>query len=212
MDLDPNKTYDYQLIAFDIQPTKVVYNVPMDMSRKTDSLNIALDKNSSNSAATVKLVTDWEAKLDPCTKNNVYRKIFEAFYDFIDASNYKLTIGASGITFTGINPNLTFPQRTISIVEDNGPRFQRQVLILTLSHSPNFTLCVVMQLWMNRRSLIEFKVQNDLDRPSVNFDSSDNNFVLTTTNGTDKAALTSDDFNSKKVVIWVKKLKIVKIE
>ena len=37
---------------------------------------------------------------------------------------------------------------------------------------------------------------------SVSFDSSDNNFVLTTTNGTDKAALTSD-FNGKKVVIWV---------
>ena len=81
------------------------------------------------------------------------------------------------ITFTGINPNLTFPQRTISNVEDNGLRFQRQALNLTLSHSPNFTLCVVMQLWMNRRSLIEFKVQNDLDRPSVSFDSSDNNFV-----------------------------------
>ena len=28
MDLDPNKTYDY-LIAFDIQPTKGVYNVPI---------------------------------------------------------------------------------------------------------------------------------------------------------------------------------------
>ena len=31
MDLGPNKTYDYH-IAFDIQPTKVVYNVDLDMN------------------------------------------------------------------------------------------------------------------------------------------------------------------------------------
>ena len=44
----------------------------------------------------------------PFIKNNLYRKYFEEFYDFSDASNYKLTIGASGVTFTGVNPNLTF--------------------------------------------------------------------------------------------------------
>ena len=33
MDLDPNKTYDYHT-AYDIQPTKVVYNVDLDMNRK----------------------------------------------------------------------------------------------------------------------------------------------------------------------------------
>ena len=63
--------------------------------------NIALDKNRSNSALTVKMVTDLEAKLGPYTKNNVY--------DFSDASDYKLTTGVLGITFTGINPNITFP-------------------------------------------------------------------------------------------------------
>ena len=52
MDLDPNKTYDFH-IAFDIQPTKVVYNVELNMNQKK-ILNIALDKNRSNSAATVK--------------------------------------------------------------------------------------------------------------------------------------------------------------
>ena len=57
MDLDPNKTYDYHT-AFDIQPTKVVYNVDLHMNRKK-ILNIALDKNRSNSVATVKMVSDW---------------------------------------------------------------------------------------------------------------------------------------------------------
>ena len=80
MDLDPNKTYDYHT-AFDIQPTKVVYNVDLNMK----ILNIALDKNRSNSAATVKMVSDLETKLGPYTKNSVCREIFEEFYDFSDA-------------------------------------------------------------------------------------------------------------------------------
>ena len=88
MDLDPNKTYDYHT-AFDIQPTKVVCNVDLNMNRKK-ILNIALNKNRSNSAATVKMVSDLETKLGPYTKNNVYRETFEEFYDFRDADNYKL--------------------------------------------------------------------------------------------------------------------------
>ena len=40
-DLDPNKTYDYHK-AFDIKPTKVVYNVDPDMNKKI--LNITLIK------------------------------------------------------------------------------------------------------------------------------------------------------------------------
>ena len=108
MDLDPNKTYNYHT-AYDIQPTKVVYNVDLDMNGKR-ILNIAPDQNRSNSAATVKMVKD----LYPFTKNNVYRTFFEEFCDFSDASNYKLTMGASGITFTGINSNITFPQMNIA--------------------------------------------------------------------------------------------------
>ena len=63
MDLDPNKTYDYHT-AYDIQPTKVVYIVDLNMNRKK-ILNIALDKNRGNSAATVKIVSDLETKLGP---------------------------------------------------------------------------------------------------------------------------------------------------
>ena len=76
------------------------------MNRKK-ILNIAPDKSRNNSAATVKMVKDLEAKLGPYTKNNVYREIFEHFYDFSDASNYKLTLRSPGTT-------TTFPQRTIT--------------------------------------------------------------------------------------------------
>ena len=75
MDLDPNETFDYHT-AFDIQPAKVVCDVDLNMNRKK-ILNIALDKNRSNSAATVKMVSDFVTKLGPYAKNNVYREIFE---------------------------------------------------------------------------------------------------------------------------------------
>ena len=39
-------------------------NVPLDMNRKK-ILNITLDKNRTNSAATVKMVSDLETKLGP---------------------------------------------------------------------------------------------------------------------------------------------------
>ena len=114
MDLDPNKTYDYHT-AYDIQPTKVVYNVDLDMNLQK-ILKTTTDKSSNNSAATVKMVKDFETKLGSYTKNNVKWERFDEFYDFSDASNCKLTLGASGITFTGINPNITFPQKTTANV------------------------------------------------------------------------------------------------
>ena len=77
-DVDADKVYDYHT-TFDIKPTEVSFNVDIN-----------------NSAATVKMVKD----IIPFTKNNLYRKCFEDFYDFSDASNYKLAKGASKVTFT----------------------------------------------------------------------------------------------------------------
>ena len=118
------------------------------MNRKK-VLNIALDKNIGNSAATVKMVSDLETKLAPYTKNNVYREIFEEFYDFSDASKYKLTSGSSSITFTGISPNITFPQMNIANVWEGGLRLKNQTLDLSLFSKRDFTVCVVMQSWLN---------------------------------------------------------------
>ena len=36
-------------------------------------------------------------ELIPFTKNSLYREYFEEFYDFSDATNYNLNIGASGL-------------------------------------------------------------------------------------------------------------------
>ena len=68
--IDPDKVYDYHT-AFDIHPTQVVYNVDINANNKK-ILNIALDRNSNNSAATVGMVKE----IHPFTTNILYRKYF----------------------------------------------------------------------------------------------------------------------------------------
>ena len=94
--IDPDKVYDYHT-AFDIKPTQVVYNVDINANNKK-ILNINLDRNSNNSAATVGMVKE----LIPHTVNNLYRKYFEEVSDFTDATNYGLSRGSSGVVFNSL--------------------------------------------------------------------------------------------------------------
>ena len=144
--IDPKKTYDYHT-AFDIKPTEVIYNVDLDMNRKK-ILNIAPDRTKNNSAATVKMVKDLETKLSPHTTNNAYREIFEEFYDFSDASIYRIVVAGqpSGIIINGLLPNIYFTNMNIANVEEGGLRIQNKPVSLGLFGKRSFTLCVVMQL------------------------------------------------------------------
>ena len=101
--IDPDKTYDYHTV-FDIHPTQVEYNVDINANNKK-ILNIALDRNSNNSAATVAMVKE----LIPFTKNSLYRKYFEEYYDFSDANIYGINIGSSGVIINSLKPNITLP-------------------------------------------------------------------------------------------------------
>ena len=189
------------------------------MNRKR-VLNIALDKNRSNSAATGELVTDLEAKLGPYSRNNVYREIFVEFCDFSDANNYKLTTGMSGITFTGINPNISFPQRTITHVQEGGLRLQSQTVDLTLFNRMSFTICVVMKLWLNRAMSIKTDINNGTyERPHLIYEHVTKRLKLQTTGyrpgpkqgskipgPPDETSITlPSSFNGKRVVFWLTK-------
>ena len=119
--IDPDKVYDYHT-AFDIHPTQVVYNVDINASNKK-ILNIALDRNSNNSAATVGKVKE----IHPFTTNILYRKYFEEVYDFTDANIYGLSRGSSGVVFNSLdsitgNPtrNIGIPNRTIDDIREDG--------------------------------------------------------------------------------------------
>ena len=166
-------------------------------------LNIVPDKSRNNSAATVKMVKD----LYPFTKNNEYREIFEESYDFSDASNYKLTMGASGITFTGIKPNITFPQMNIANVQGGGLRLRNQTLKLILSSGMDFTICVVMQLWLNRSMSVKMFIDgSNNERPHLIYNSTTKKLELDTVGYNDRLSITApSSFNGKRVVFWLSK-------
>ena len=143
-DVDADKIYHYHT-AFDIKPTEVSLNVDINANQKK-VLNIALDRKSDNSAATVKMVKD----IIPFTKNNLYKEFFEEIYDFSDVRNYKITKGASGVTFA----NVSFPTKDLSVILHNGLRVKTYILNLD-ARVVNFTSCIVMSLWLNRNVSIE---------------------------------------------------------
>ena len=151
------------------------------MNRKK-ILNIAPDKTKNNSAATVKMVKDLETKLSPHTKNNVYREIFEEFYDLSDASNYKITIEISGIMISGILPHIYFPRMDTTNVLEGGLRLQNTTLSLELFSKRSFTLCVVMQLWLNRSFSIKTLMSNGAyEKPHLIYDKTTKKLKLQTT-------------------------------
>ena len=123
-------------------------------------LNIAPDKTRNNSTATVKMVKDFEAKLGPHTKNNVYRETFEELYDLSDAGIYKIAERPSGVIFYGLLPNITFFNTNIANIWEGGSRIQNKLLNLALFRKRSFTICVVMQLWLNRSMYIKTIISN----------------------------------------------------
>ena len=127
-------------------------------------LNIALDRNGNNSAATVAMVKE----LIPFTKNILYRKYFEEVYDFTDANIYGLSRDSSGIiinsldSITGdITRNIGIPNRTINDVKKDGLDVSSYNISFTpSSHNSKYTLCIVFYHWRNRNfSIIKKKIQ-----------------------------------------------------
>ena len=209
MDLDANKTFDYHT-AFDIKPTEVVYNVDLDMNRKK-ILNIAPDRTRNNSAATVKMVKDLETKLSPHTMNNAYREIFEEFYDLSNASNYNIIQGISGIMISGILPHIYFPTMDTTNVLQGGLRLQNTTLSLKLFSKRSFTLCVIMQLRLNKNMYIKTFMRNEVDeKPHLIYDKTTKKLKLQTnglrSGSTNETSITLlNSFNGKRVVFWLTK-------
>ena len=123
----------------------MVYNVDINGGGKKIA-NIDVDRNNDNSVATVGQFKE----LAPYTANAFYRENFSEFYDFSDANLYKLTRGSSGVTYTGLKPDITFTTKYIGNIQVDGLKVNGYGLTVTVPHSPNFTMCVVMQFWRNR--------------------------------------------------------------
>ena len=195
--IDPDKTYDYHT-AFDIHPTQVLYNVDINANNKK-ILNIALDRNSNNSAATVAMVKE----LIPFTKNILYRKYFEEYYDFSDANIYGINIGSSGVIINSLKPNITLPEKDLSDIKEDGLNVNGYNITFTPSHSSKTTLCIVFKHWRNRNfNIIKYLSTNNNTLLKLNYDKTNNSVNLTVSKTTQSFTMPSS-FNGKKIVLWL---------
>ena len=202
--LDPHKTYDYHT-AFDIHPTQVVYNVDINANNKK-ILNIALDRNSNNSAATVGMVKE----IHPFTTHNLYRKYFEEVYDFTNAANYKLSSTASGIVFNYLSSSsgntlrdMGIPNKTIDNIKKDGLNVNGYDVSFFPTHSSKSTLCIVFTHWRNRSfTLTKYLSTNNNILVKLNYDKTNNKVTLTVNRATQNFTMLSE-FNGKIIVLWL---------
>ena len=196
--LDPDKVYDYHT-AFDIKPTQVVYNVDINANNKK-ILNIALDRNSNNSAATVGMVKE----IHPFTKNALYKLYFNEFYDFTDANSYGINIGSSGVIINSVNPNSTLPpNKDLSVIKYGGLDVVNYNVTFSPSGSSKFTLCIVFYHWRNRSfTLTTYEPSKNKILTKLNYDKTKNKVNLTVFITTQSFSMPSS-FNGKKIVLWL---------
>ena len=206
--IDPDKVYDYHT-AFDIKPTQVVYNVDINANNKK-ILNINLDRNSNNSAATVGMVNE----IHPFTKNYIYRKYFEDFFDFNDSNIYVLNKSSSGFVFNSFSSitgnsarNITLPTKTIDNIKDGGLNVNGYTMSFTPSNKiTSYTLCLVFTLWRNRNfSITKYDITNINRKQNlvyIYYLNINNSFNLNIGSTRKNLSLPSD-FNGKKVVLWI---------
>ena len=196
--------YDYHT-AFDIHPTEVKYNVNINTNKKI--LNINLDKNNSNSAATVGMVDE----ISPFTKNYIYRKYFEDFFDLNDANIYVLNKSSSGVVFNSLSSitgnsarNITFPTKTIDNVKDGGLNINGYTISYSSANKlTSYTLCIVFTLWRNRNFSITKKDENSNQTLLYLYYLNSNNNLYLHISNTRKNIVIPSSFNGQKVVLWL---------
>ena len=99
----------------------------------------------------------------------------------------------------------------IANIEKGGLRLQNKTLNLNLFSKKSFTICVVMQLWLNRSMSIKTFMRNEAEeKPHLIYDKTTKKLTLQTnglkvgtTNETSVTLLNS--FNGKRVVFWLTK-------
>ena len=99
----------------------------------------------------------------------------------------------------------------IANIKEGALRIQNKPLSLALFGKRSFTLCVVMQLWLNRFMYIKTFMRNEADeKPHLIYDKTTKQLTLQT-NGlrvgsTNETSITlPSSFNNKRVVFWLTK-------
>ena len=196
--IDPDKVYDYHT-AFDIKPTEVMYNVDINANQKAIK-NIKLDQSSDNNVATIGLVKT----LIPHIVNSVYKEFFEEYYDFSDANIYGIKLGSFGVIINSFQPNITIPDKDLSIIRDDEINVNRYTLTFNPSnHTSQYTLCIVFTHWRNRSfSLAKVRRSDNKTLTSLYYMNVNNTLNLVINNVTRSFTVLSS-FNGKRIVLWL---------
>ena len=186
--------------------SKTLYNVDINANNKK-ILNVNLDRNNNNSAATVGMVKE----LNPHTINNLYREIFEEVYDFTNAANYKLSSTASGIVFNNLSSSsgnslrdMSIPNKTIDNIKREGLNVNNYfIYFFPPDGITKYTLCIIFYYWENRDFYLN---KNDMigvkSLLNLRYTKTDKKVTLTV-NKLESSFTMLDDFNVKKIVIWL---------
>ena len=128
---------------------------------------------------------------------------FQDFYDFTDATKYKLVPSSSGTVFTGVNPNLGFQStKDLSFIFPEGLRNLNYAISLTKPQSSNFTNCIVFKLWFNRNFTLQSESASGGGRLYLKFIKNTNKFHLD--RGVKQTEIPlPNSFNGKYAVIWL---------
>ena len=163
-------------------------------------LKIALDKNSSNSAATVGMVKE----IHPFTTNNIYRQYSEEFYDFFDVNIYGINTSSSGVIINSFKPNITIPNKELfNLDKDEGFRINDYNLTFSPQSSSKYTLCIVFKHYRSTNfSLTKYISNNNTTLLKLNYDKTNNKVNLTVGRTTQNFTMPSS-FNGQRIVLWL---------
>ena len=171
------------------------------MQIKKKIKNIKLDQSSDNNVATIGLVKE----LIPHIYNNLYREIFEEYYDFSDASIYGLRSGSFGVIINSFKPNITIPNKDLSIIKNDGINVNGYTLTFNPSnHTSNYTLCIVLTHWRNRNLYLK-KIRRSDGKiiTYVTYETEGNDFALEVNRSISTSFTSPNSFNGKKIVLWL---------
>ena len=176
-----------------------MYNVDINANNKK-ILNINLDRNSNNSAATVALVKE----VAPFTKNALYRLYFSEVYDFTNADSYGINIGSSRVIINSVQPNIRLPpNKDLRIISYGGLHVIGYDVTFSPSHPSKSTLCIVSKFSIvTNFSLTKYLSTNNNILLKLNYDNT-NKSVKLTINKTTQSFTMLDSFNNKRIVLWL---------
>ena len=143
-------------------------------------------------------------ELFPFTKNYVYRRYFEEFYDLSDANIYGLYKPPSGVVFNSLVPNIAVPNKHLSDIRKDGLNVNNFTINFTpYGYFTNYTLCIVLYHWSNRNfALVKKNSQSNQNPLSLTFTKAASYLTLLSNNKRDFFSVPGS-FDEKKNVLWL---------